>query len=91
MSSRLLSINLESETYKTVILLVVLHGCVIWAFTLMQEYRLRVFNGKVLREILELKRKEVPGGWTRLHNEELYNLYSSPNTRVYPKVSGLSR
>jgi hypothetical protein len=25
------------------------------------------------------KRKEVTGGWRRLHNEELYNLYASPN------------
>jgi hypothetical protein len=25
------------------------------------------------------KREEVAGGWIRLHNEELYNLYSAPN------------
>jgi hypothetical protein len=33
----------------------------------------------VLRRILGPKREEVVGGWRRLHNEELHNLYSSPN------------
>jgi len=31
------------------------------------------------RKIFGLKRKEVAGGWRRLHNEELCNLYASPN------------
>jgi hypothetical protein len=30
------------------------------------------------RRIFGLKREEVAGGWRRLHNEELYNLYASP-------------
>jgi hypothetical protein len=34
----------------------------------------RVLRGKVL-----LKRREVAGGWRRLHNEELHNLYASQN------------
>jgi hypothetical protein len=33
----------------------------------------------VLRKIFGPKRKEVAGGWRRLHNEELHNLYASPN------------
>jgi hypothetical protein len=32
----------------------------------------------MLRRILEPKRDEVTGGWRKLHNEELHNLYSSP-------------
>jgi len=33
----------------------------------------------VLRRIFELRRDEVTGEWRRLHNEELNNLYTSPN------------
>jgi hypothetical protein len=33
----------------------------------------------VLRRIFGPKRNEVRGGWRKLHNEELHNLYSSPN------------
>jgi hypothetical protein len=38
-----------------------------------------VFDNKVLRRIFGPKREEVVGGWRRLHNEELHNLYASPN------------
>jgi hypothetical protein len=39
-----------------------------------------VFENRVLRRIFEYKRDEVTGEWRRLHNEELYALYSSRNT-----------
>jgi hypothetical protein len=38
-----------------------------------------VFENSVLRRIFGLKRDEVTGGWRKLHNEELHNLYSSPS------------
>jgi hypothetical protein len=38
-----------------------------------------VFENRVLRRIFERKRDEVTGDWMKLHNEELHNLYSSPN------------
>jgi hypothetical protein len=38
-----------------------------------------VFENTVLRRIFGPKRDEVTGGWRKLHNEELHNLYSSPN------------
>jgi hypothetical protein len=34
---------------------------------------------KVLGRIFGPKREDVPGGWRRLHNEELHKLYPSPN------------
>jgi len=38
-----------------------------------------VFENRVLRRIFGPKRDEVTGEWRKLHNEELNNLYSSPN------------
>jgi hypothetical protein len=38
-----------------------------------------VFENRVLRRIFVLKRDEVTGEWRKLHNEELHNLYSSPD------------
>jgi hypothetical protein len=38
-----------------------------------------VFENRVLRRIFGPKRDEVTGVWRKLHNEELHNLYSSPN------------
>jgi hypothetical protein len=58
---------------------VVLYGCETWFLILREEGRLRVFENRVLRRIFWPKRDEVTGEWRRLHNEELYALYSSPN------------
>jgi hypothetical protein len=46
---------------------------------LRDERRLRVFEDRVLRKIFGPKRDEVAREWRRLHNEELCDLYSSPN------------
>jgi hypothetical protein len=39
-----------------------------------------VFENRVLRRIFGPKRNGVMGGWRKLHNEKLHNLYSSPST-----------
>jgi hypothetical protein len=44
-----------------------------------EKYRLRVFENGVLRRIFGPKRDEIAGEWRKLHNEELHNLYSSPD------------
>jgi hypothetical protein len=46
---------------------------------LREEHRLRVFENRVLRRIFRPNGDEVTGGWRKLHNEELHNLYSSPS------------
>jgi hypothetical protein len=55
------------------------HGCETWSLVLREEHRLRLFENRVLRRIFEPKRDEVIGGWRKLHNEELHNLYYSPS------------
>jgi hypothetical protein len=75
----LLSKNVKTKIFKTIILPVVLYVCETWYLQLREEPRLRVFENRVLRRILGLKRDEVTGGWRKLHNEVLHNLCSSPN------------
>jgi hypothetical protein len=58
------------------ILPVVLYGCETWSLTVREKHKLRVFENRVLRRIFGPKRDEVTGGWRKLHNEELHNLYS---------------
>jgi hypothetical protein len=50
-----------------------------WSLTLREKLRLRVFENRVLRRIFGPKRDEVIQECKELHNEELNDLYSSPN------------
>jgi len=61
LSSSLLSKNIMFKIHRTIILPVVLHGCEIWSFTLMEERRLRVSENTVLRRIFGPKRDGVTG------------------------------
>jgi hypothetical protein len=78
MSSSLLSKNIKIKVYRTIILPVV-YGCETCSLIMWEERRLRVFGNWVLRRIFGPKRDEVTGTWRRLRNEELKDLYSSPN------------
>jgi hypothetical protein len=61
-------------------------GCETWFLTLREEYRLNVFENRVLRRIFGPKMDEVTGGWRKLHNDELRDLYSSPSTIIIIKL-----
>jgi hypothetical protein len=76
LSFRVLYRNVKVKIYKTIILPVVLYGCETWSLTLRED---RVFENRVLRRIFGPKRDEVMGEWRKLHNEELHNLFSSPD------------
>ena len=58
---------------------VVLYGCETLSLTLREERRLRVSGNRVLKRIFGPKRDEVKREWRKSHNEELNDLYSSPN------------
>jgi len=72
LSSSLLSENLKITIYGIRILPVVLYRCKSWSLTL--------FEGRVLRRIFGPKMDEVSWEWRKIHNEELNDLYSSPNS-----------
>jgi len=79
MSSSFLSKNIKIKIHRTINLPVVMYGCKTWSLTLREERRLTVFENRVLRKIFAPKRDEVTGEWGKLRNEELNDLYSSPN------------
>jgi hypothetical protein len=57
-----------------------LYECETWSLALRRGHILRVFENRVLRRIFGPKWEEVVRGWRRVHNEELHNMYTSPNT-----------
>ena len=76
----MLSKNINIKIYGTIILPFILYLCDPWSLTFREEQGLRMFENRALRRIFGPQRDEVTGEWRKLHNEELNDLYSSPNT-----------
>jgi hypothetical protein len=72
--SQILPRNLKIEIYKIIILPVVL--CKL-GISPQGKNKIEDVRNKVLRRIFGSKGEEVKGGWTKLYNEELHNLYSA--------------
>jgi len=77
--SRFLYKNIKIKIYRTIILPVALYGCETWSLNLREGRRLRVLKNRVLRRVFGPKSDKTTGEWRKLHNEELNDLYSSPN------------
>jgi len=75
----LLSKNLNIKIHRTSIWFLFYTGVKLGCL-LREERKLRVFEKRVLRKIFGPKKDKVAGKWRKLHNEEINDLYSSPNT-----------
>jgi hypothetical protein len=77
LSYSLLSKNININIHRIIILPVILYGCETWLLTL-RNVDSRVYENIVLR-IFGPKTDKITGNWRKLCNEELNNLYASPN------------
>jgi hypothetical protein len=66
-----------------------MYECETWSVTLREGHILRAFENRVFKKIFGRKKAEVTGGWRRLHNEELQNLYASLNIIRVSKSRGM--
>ena len=71
--------NIKIKKYKTTILCVAWHECQSWTLTLREKRNLWVFEKSVFRSIQGPQKDEVTRVWRTPHNEELNDLYNSPN------------
>jgi hypothetical protein len=86
--SHLLSKTIEIQIHGTVIFAVVSYWCETCSPTLMEEQRQKVFVNRMLRRIFGPKRDEK-SDCTKVHNEDLHNLYSLPNIIRVIKLKSL--
>jgi len=64
---------------KTIMLPVVLHVSETCSLMVQEEHILKAFDKRVLKRIYGPMEKEVARGWRTPHNQQLHNLYISPN------------
>jgi hypothetical protein len=76
LQNRKFSIENISDNYNFVCCF---YGCKTWLFTLREKCKLRIFENRVLRTVFGPKTEEVTGEWRILHNEQINDLYCSPD------------
>jgi hypothetical protein len=67
----------SGNIYEIIIFPLFLYGHETWSLTLREEYRLKMFESRMLRRIFGYKRDKVTGVWRKLLNEEFHILCSS--------------
>jgi hypothetical protein len=80
LSSHFLPKNIKLKISRTIILPNILYRFETLSLTLREEHKLRVFKNRVLQEIFGPKKDDVTRDWSKLHNAELHNFYTSPNS-----------
>ena len=88
LSSSLLSKNLKTKIYRTIIL-PNLYGCASWSLTFRVELRQRVSENRVLSIIFGHKRDEITREWRKLHTAERNDLFPPPNIFRVTKSRGI--
>jgi hypothetical protein len=53
-----------------------LYGCETWSLTVREKHGVRMYENRVLRRVCGLKRNKIIEDWRKLHNVELYKMYS---------------
>jgi hypothetical protein len=79
LSSSLLPKTIKIKIQRTVILSNVVYEYDIWSLKLKEEHLLSVFQRKAPRRMFGRKREEVKWEWREIYNENMNDLYSSPN------------